>query len=189
MAVLFFVPGILYLTQPRAMTRLAVFVPKTTKSLDCRMEKPSLQGISWCSMSLQLEPNLLLGLNYVGPQKMTSCYFQAILGVFLHLSGARRYGEALHCFAVAGAGRWAFAFVQRDLCWCRQCSSPNALDGWRCACAAHNSCDARVLHLQLSGQPQWPRRHQWCVDMEINLLLEYPAEENQLCKYLLTQKK
>ena len=40
---------------------------------------------------------------------MTYFHFQAILDVFLRLSGTRHYGEALHRIAAADAGRCAFA--------------------------------------------------------------------------------
>ena len=91
----------------------AVFLQKTTVSphwhKNCGVEhrqmgKPSLQGISWGSMSVQPDFNLLLT-----PWKMTSCYFQAISGVFLRVNGARHYGEALRHVAAADAGRCAFA--------------------------------------------------------------------------------
>ena len=93
---------------------------------------------------------------------MTSCYFQAILGVFLRLSGARHYGEALHRIAAADAGRRAFAFVQRHLCWC---SLQTVLAGGRRAGAAQKflrrPCAPFAPHFQLPGPPQWP--HWWAL--------------------------
>ena len=103
-----------------------------------------IAGIHWqyrtClsdrSKKIQPDSNLLLAL-----RKMTSCYFQAIMGVFLHSSGAVHYGEALHCIAAACAGCCTFTFVQLPFCWC---SHQTALAYGRHAGAPHNH---KCLHL------------------------------------------
>ena len=43
--------------------------------------------------------------------KKRPCYFQPISGVFLRLSGARHYGEALHRFAAADAVRYIDIYI------------------------------------------------------------------------------
>ena len=191
MAVLSFMPGILYLTQPPAMTRA---VQKTTKTLESSIAE-------WAGKTLSLGNFLRL---YVGttfsnlllaPSKMASCYVQAISGVFLRLSGERHYGEALHRVAAADAGRCALAFDQRHLCWC---SRQTALAGRHRAGAAHKllrlSCapfaTAQTAQVAPLVGPMLLSRRQWGIDIHgNNLLLRYLAEENQKCRYLLTYSR
>ena len=62
---------------------------------DRQIWKPSLQEISWGSMLVQPDSNLLLA-----PRKMTSCYFQEISGDILCLSEALRHYIMVRPFIV-----------------------------------------------------------------------------------------
>ena len=138
--------------------RSAVFVQKTTKtpgsscSRIVKWENPLFRDFFEAPCQYNLIPT------FVAPCKMTSCYFQAISGVFLRLSGARHssYGEVLHLIAAADAGMRLCLGSTTSLL----VQPPNRSGGLALR-QRSPQIPAPLVRLQLPGLPQWP--HWWAL--------------------------